>query len=196
MVVMRNHTTDSHGPSVTTPMPATTPANGSTATCACPCGSWFEPALPRQPSSRRKSSHCAWNREGVQISSSSTAGDHLQQSGVPCVSDGDGACLSGMNWTPGRDNLLIVSVGTGNAPRARPDQSAGDLWLLENAKSIPAALMNAASAGWDMACRIVGDCRYGAPIDREFGQRCRSSRTIRFRRPFRLNLPMSDTTLT
>ena len=74
-----------------------------------------------------------------------------------------------MNWTPGRDNLLIVSVGTGNAPRARPDQSAGDLWLLENAKSIPTALMNAASAGWDMACRIVGDCRYGAPIDREFG---------------------------
>ena len=29
--------------------------------------------------------------------------------------------------------------------------------------------MNAASAGWDMACRTLGACRFGAPIDREFG---------------------------
>ncbi|MBP0109820.1 patatin-like phospholipase family protein [Bradyrhizobium vignae] len=74
-----------------------------------------------------------------------------------------------MNWATGRDQLLIVSVGTGNAPRERPDLKAGDLWLLDHARNIPSALMNAASAGWDMACRTVGDCRYGAPIDREFG---------------------------
>ena len=29
--------------------------------------------------------------------------------------------------------------------------------------------MNAASAGWDMACRILGECQFGAPIDAEFG---------------------------
>jgi hypothetical protein len=29
--------------------------------------------------------------------------------------------------------------------------------------------MSAASAGWDMACRIIGACRFGAPIDREIG---------------------------
>jgi len=29
--------------------------------------------------------------------------------------------------------------------------------------------MNAASAGWDMACRLVGECRFGRPIDREIG---------------------------
>jgi hypothetical protein len=29
--------------------------------------------------------------------------------------------------------------------------------------------MNAASAGWDMACRLLGDCRYGGPLDREVG---------------------------
>lgn len=74
-----------------------------------------------------------------------------------------------MNWKTGVDNMLIVSVGTGNAPRARPELQAGDLWLLDHARNIPSALMNAASAGWDMACRIIGDCRFGAPIDTEFG---------------------------
>lgn len=29
--------------------------------------------------------------------------------------------------------------------------------------------MNAACAGWDMACRMLGDCRFGAPLDREIG---------------------------
>jgi hypothetical protein len=43
------------------------------------------------------------------------------------------------------------------------------MWLVDNAKTLPGALMNAASAGWDMACRLVGECRYGRPIDREIG---------------------------
>ena len=29
--------------------------------------------------------------------------------------------------------------------------------------------MNAASDGWDMSCRIIGECRFGEPIDREVG---------------------------
>jgi uncharacterized protein len=74
-----------------------------------------------------------------------------------------------VSWPTGIENLLIVSVGTGNAPRARPGLRPGDLWLLDHARSIPAALMNAASAGWDMTCRILGECRFGGPIDREFG---------------------------
>ncbi len=74
-----------------------------------------------------------------------------------------------VNWATGVDKLLIVSAGTGNVAKARPDLVASDLWLLDHAKNIPAALMNAASAGWDMACRIVGECRFGAAIDREFG---------------------------
>ena len=74
-----------------------------------------------------------------------------------------------MNWRTGADDLLIVSVGTGSAPKARPDLQASDLWLLDHAKNIPGALMNAASAGWDMACRTLGDCRFGGPLDREVG---------------------------
>jgi hypothetical protein len=34
---------------------------------------------------------------------------------------------------------------------------------------MPSALMNAASAGWDMACRTIGECRFGGAIDNEFG---------------------------
>ena len=74
-----------------------------------------------------------------------------------------------LNWKTGTDQLLIVSVGTGSAPAARPDLKPGDLWLMDNARNLPGALMNAASAGWDMACRLVGECRFGRPIDREFG---------------------------
>jgi uncharacterized protein len=73
-----------------------------------------------------------------------------------------------VSWPTGVDKLLVVSVGTGSAPRARPGLRPGDLWLLDHAKNMPSALMNAASAGWDMTCRIVGECRFGAPIDREF----------------------------
>lgn len=74
-----------------------------------------------------------------------------------------------VNWATGAEKMLIVSVGTGSAARARPDLDPKDMWLLDNARSIPGALMNAASAGWDMACRTLGDCRFGGQIDREVG---------------------------
>lgn len=75
----------------------------------------------------------------------------------------------GMSWKTDPDQLLVVSVGTGNAPRARPGLAPDDLWLLDHARSVPSALMNGASAGWDMSCRILGECRFGGPVDREFG---------------------------
>ncbi|GJL69705.1 MAG: hypothetical protein NPIRA06_23400 [Nitrospirales bacterium] len=74
-----------------------------------------------------------------------------------------------VNWPTGTDQLLIVSIGTGGVAKSRPDLQADDLWLYDHAKNIPGALMNAASAGWDMACRMLGECRFGAQIDREIG---------------------------
>ncbi len=73
-----------------------------------------------------------------------------------------------IDWATGADKLLIVSVGTGSAADTWPDLSAGDMNLLHFAKNLPGALMNAASAGWDMACRTLGACRFGGEIDREF----------------------------
>jgi predicted acylesterase/phospholipase RssA len=74
-----------------------------------------------------------------------------------------------LNWKTGVDQLLIVSVGTGSAARAQPELQADDMNLIHSAKNVPSALMNAASAGWDMACRTLGECRFGPPIDREVG---------------------------
>ncbi len=75
-----------------------------------------------------------------------------------------------VNWATGTDKLLIVSVGTGSAAKTLPKKTSADsLNILHYAQNIPSALMNAASAGWDMTCRTVGECRHGSPIDREFG---------------------------
>jgi predicted acylesterase/phospholipase RssA len=74
-----------------------------------------------------------------------------------------------ISWKTGVDQLLIVSVGTGNAPAARPNLRPEELWLVDHAKTIPSALMNAATAGWDMVCRVLGECRFGGEVDREFG---------------------------
>ncbi|WP_295421752.1 patatin-like phospholipase family protein [Sulfurovum sp.] len=75
----------------------------------------------------------------------------------------------GMNWKTGVNDLLIVSVGTGKAAKTHHDLDVDDMHLVHHAKNVPAALMNAASSGWDMACRMLGHCRFGAPIDREYG---------------------------
>lgn len=75
-----------------------------------------------------------------------------------------------MNWGTGPDKLLLVSVGTGGAAMAKPELQANDMHLLYHASTLPIALMNAAAAGWDMACRTIGDCRCGGSIDREFGK--------------------------
>lgn len=74
-----------------------------------------------------------------------------------------------VSWATGADQLLLVSVGTGGAAKAQRDLQAGDMHILYNASTLPGALMNAAAAGWDMACRILGDCRFGGRIDRELG---------------------------
>ena len=74
-----------------------------------------------------------------------------------------------VNWKTGVDQLLMVSVGTGLSAKIQPELDASELTILDHAKNIPSALMNAASAGWDMTCRTIGACRFGPSIDREFG---------------------------
>jgi patatin-like phospholipase/acyl hydrolase len=75
----------------------------------------------------------------------------------------------GINWETGVDKLLIVSVGTGSAPQVQLEMNENKMHLIHSATTVPTSLMNASSAGWDMACRTLGYCRFGAEIDREFG---------------------------
>ena len=74
-----------------------------------------------------------------------------------------------VNWEVGEDKLLIVSVGTGTAANEDLSLQSGQMNLLYNATHVPGALMNAATAGHDMACRTLGKCLNGDIIDREFG---------------------------
>ena len=69
--------------------------------------------------------------------------------------------------------LVIESADGGAAladfAREQPDLSPSQMNLLYIAKNTPGALMNAASAGQDMLCRVFGKCLSGNPIDREIG---------------------------
>jgi patatin-like phospholipase len=73
----------------------------------------------------------------------------------------------GLNWPTGEHELLLVSVGTGHAPKVDDHLRPGDMNLLFNARSVPAALMSAALHQQDALCRILGRCRHGAPLDTE-----------------------------
>ena len=74
-----------------------------------------------------------------------------------------------LNWQPGEDRLLVVSIGTGTSPQANDDLSPGEMNLLYNADSLPSALMYAALNEQDFLCRTLGNCLAGDMLDREVG---------------------------
>src|SRR3954454_2680014 len=74
-----------------------------------------------------------------------------------------------LGWTATETDLLLVSVGTGMRTKADDHLQPGDMNLLFNASSVPAALMYAALNEQDLLCRVFGRCRHGAAIDREVG---------------------------
>lgn len=74
-----------------------------------------------------------------------------------------------LGWAATESDLLLVSVGTGKSPKADDHLRPGDMNLLFDANSVPAALMYAALNEQDLLCRVFGRCRHGAPIDVEVG---------------------------
>jgi hypothetical protein len=74
-----------------------------------------------------------------------------------------------MNWQPGEDKMLVVSIGTGTSPQANAELDPGEMNLLYNAGSIPSALMAAALNEQDLLCRVFGKCLAGDELDREVG---------------------------
>ncbi|HYN85169.1 MAG TPA: patatin-like phospholipase family protein [Pyrinomonadaceae bacterium] len=72
-------------------------------------------------------------------------------------------------WETGESNLLVVSVGTGAAPRADAEVYSSGKNAFSNLVNFPAALMYGAQVDQDINCRVVGRCVHGAPIDRELG---------------------------
>jgi predicted acylesterase/phospholipase RssA len=74
-----------------------------------------------------------------------------------------------LNWETGEKKLLLISVGTGAAPRVENKISGGGKFLLKNAAIIPSAMMYGALVDQDINCRVTGRCVHGAPIDSELG---------------------------
>lgn len=75
----------------------------------------------------------------------------------------------GLRWATGEDELLLVSVGTGNTAFARPTLDPRSMTLLHHVTALPPALMMGAGAQQDLLCRVFGRCRAGPPIDAEVG---------------------------
>lgn len=74
-----------------------------------------------------------------------------------------------LQWPTGRDELLLVSVGTGTTERAHDDLRADDLNLLSYATAVPEALIHSAQVQNDYLCRVLGECRHGPVLDGELG---------------------------
>jgi hypothetical protein len=74
-----------------------------------------------------------------------------------------------LNWDADENNLLVMSLGTGSAPKVDAEVYSSGKSAFTNLANFPAALMYGAQVDQDINCRIVGRCVYGAPIDRELG---------------------------
>lgn len=73
-----------------------------------------------------------------------------------------------LGWQPKRpQDMLLVSIGTGTSPAANRALAPKDMHLLFNASTLPSALMYAALNQQDLLCRMLGECKSGAPLDRE-----------------------------
>jgi uncharacterized protein len=72
-----------------------------------------------------------------------------------------------LNWDADENNLLVMSVGTGSAPKVDAEVYSSGKSAFTNLANFPAALMYGAQVDQDVNCRVVGRCVYGAPIDRE-----------------------------
>jgi patatin-like phospholipase/acyl hydrolase len=74
-----------------------------------------------------------------------------------------------LQWAVGEEHLLLVSIGTGSLVSATDSMKASQMTVLYNARHVPSALLNAASAQQDTLCRLFGRCHFGEMIDREIG---------------------------
>jgi hypothetical protein len=74
-----------------------------------------------------------------------------------------------LDWATGTDNLFVLSVGTGSQPVRLAKHDPQQVNWLDSAAYVPRALMASLSQEQDVLCRVLGECRFGAPIDSEIG---------------------------
>ena len=72
-----------------------------------------------------------------------------------------------LGWKTGERNLLVMSVGTGSAPKVDAEVYGGGKNAFSNLVNFPAALMYGAAVDQDINCRIIGRCIHGGEYDKE-----------------------------
>jgi uncharacterized protein len=75
-----------------------------------------------------------------------------------------------LGWKTGEKNLLVMSVGTGSAPKVDAEVYSGGKNAFSNLVNFPAALMYGAQVDQDINCRIIGRCIHGGEFDKELGR--------------------------
>ena len=74
-----------------------------------------------------------------------------------------------LEWDHGEDKMIIISVGTGSAPKLGPTFESPDRSIPSVIPGLISALMYGAEVDQDINCRAIGRCVYGNVIDREIG---------------------------
>lgn len=74
-----------------------------------------------------------------------------------------------LNWKTGRENIHVISVGTGIARTRMPLKSSRKITLLDQITHVTPALIGSSMTQQDLLCRILGDCLYGENLDIELG---------------------------
>jgi uncharacterized protein len=72
-------------------------------------------------------------------------------------------------WPTGPNRLMLVSIGTGSAPKLLTRLAPLRRHIIYVASNTPAGLMFAASNHNDVVCRALAQTRFGARLDNELG---------------------------
>jgi uncharacterized protein len=72
-------------------------------------------------------------------------------------------------WTAKREDLHVISVGTGLARARMPGKPASNINLVDHLRYIAPALMGSIAWEQDALCRVLGDCVHGELLDSEIG---------------------------
>ena len=72
-----------------------------------------------------------------------------------------------VGWKTGEHDLLVMSVGTGSAPKVDAEVYGGGKNAFSNLVNFPAALMYGAAVDQDINCRVIGRCIHGGEYDKE-----------------------------
>jgi hypothetical protein len=73
-------------------------------------------------------------------------------------------------WPATREDLHVISVGTGTVMARLPHKLARQIHLLDQLSFVIPALLGSVAWEQDLICRVLGDCVYGPQLDSELGE--------------------------